>query len=374
MVKRKKFDLSAPNTQQLRDEIVHGAFTTEGTMVAFPLCFPGASVPIPADESRVTALTVNRDGVIYGGTSGRRAHLFGGIFHGVTGVVFDMGVVDGANQCAAVCCGKNQVVGCVNGPAGGWIVRRPFEPLPFDLLQEWGFERKPLERLAGPANGERIVHAVADEGTGLCVIATNRHLARLTVATGETGVVGRIPGQGRVAFGSGGRVVGMDDRASLWAYDPASDTLEHRAYSLPEGDWEGAFLTWARDPVDGTLYAADGAGRLFSFREDQGFSECLGQVPLAPVKAMAVTFDGRLFGSCGEGMAKNFRYCPASGALELIGVAVSVLERRRYGYVFADAATGRDGQIIFGEDDNLGHLWLYYPRIGKSRPSRPPSE
>jgi hypothetical protein len=24
---------------------------------------------------------------------------------------------------------------------------------------------------------------------------------------------------------------------------------------------------------------------------------------------------------------------------------------------------GRDGQIIFGEDDDLGHLWLYFPRI-----------
>ena len=46
-----------------------------------------------------------------------------------------------------------------------------------------------------------------------------------------------------------------------------------------------------------------------------------------------------------------------------LGVAVSVLERRRYGYVFGDAVTGRDGQIIFGEDDDLGHLWLYFPSI-----------
>ena len=45
-----------------------------------------------------------------------------------------------------------------------------------------------------------------------------------------------------------------------------------------------------------------------------------------------------------------------------LGVAVSVLERRRYGYVFGDAVTGRDGQIFFGEDDDLGHLWLYFPR------------
>jgi hypothetical protein len=46
-----------------------------------------------------------------------------------------------------------------------------------------------------------------------------------------------------------------------------------------------------------------------------------------------------------------------------IGVAASILERRRYGYEFADAVTGRDGEIIFGENDNGGHLWLYFPRI-----------
>jgi hypothetical protein len=25
--------------------------------------------------------------------------------------------------------------------------------------------------------------------------------------------------------------------------------------------------------------------------------------------------------------------------------------------------TGRDGEIYFGEDDNLDHLWIYFPRI-----------
>jgi hypothetical protein len=42
---------------------------------------------------------------------------------------------------------------------------------------------------------------------------------------------------------------------------------------------------------------------------------------------------------------------------------VSLFQRRRYGYVFGDAVTGRDGEIIFGEDDDGGHLWLYFPRI-----------
>ena len=78
---------------------------------------------------------------------------------------------------------------------------------------------------------------------------------------------------------------------------------------------------------------------------------------------MAVTHDGRLFGFCGEGIAKLFTYDPSARTVELLGAAVSVIERRRYGYVFAAAATGRDGQLFFGEDDNLGHLWIYFPSI-----------
>jgi len=47
VVKRKRWDMSRPETKRMIDEIVHGSFVKEGTMVAFPTCFPGASTPIP---------------------------------------------------------------------------------------------------------------------------------------------------------------------------------------------------------------------------------------------------------------------------------------------------------------------------------------
>jgi hypothetical protein len=46
-----------------------------------------------------------------------------------------------------------------------------------------------------------------------------------------------------------------------------------------------------------------------------------------------------------------------------MGFGCFYTEHRRYGYEFGDAVTGRDGEIIFGENDNGGHLWLYYPKI-----------
>ena len=61
-----------------------------------------------------------------------------------------------------------------------------------------------------------------------------------------------------------------------------------------------------------------------------------------------------------------FCYNPDTNEVTDIGVAVSVIERRRYGYMFADAVVGRDGQIYFGEDDDLGHLWMYFPVIDEA--------
>ena len=39
--KKTKYDMNSPEAKALIDEIVHGTFMKEGTMVAFPTCFPG---------------------------------------------------------------------------------------------------------------------------------------------------------------------------------------------------------------------------------------------------------------------------------------------------------------------------------------------
>lgn len=353
--------------KELRDEIVHGTFITEGTMVAFPLCFPGASAPIVADESHITALDVTDDGIVYGGTSGRKTHLFVGMFHGVTGAVFDMGTVEDANQCVAMCCGNGKFVACVNGQDGGRFIRRGFQGLPFDLLQEWGFGKEPFDDLGVAVKDERIIHAVTDSSKENVIASTEGHIVALEVESGEIEIVGESDGSGQLGIGSKGNIFGLDGENSLWRYNPKDGKLTRDAVELPEGSWSKSSLIWTKDPVDGKLYTADGEGYVFSFTEKDGFSQCLGQTPLAPVGPMAVTFDGRVFGTCGEVISKLFCYNPSTCGLNDIGAAVSVFERRRYGYTFGDAVVGRDGQIIFGEDDDLGHLWLYFPKIQKTR-------
>ncbi len=362
--KKKRYDRSSPEAKALIDEIVHGTFVKEGTMVAFPTCFPGSSIPIAADESHITALDVTPDGIVYGGTSGKLTHLFVGMFHGATGVVFDMGTVEGADHCEAICCVKAKFVACVNGPAGGRIITRGLQGLPFDLMQEWGFTRQPFQDLGEVVQGERVVHAVADSSKHYVVGITEGHLFVVDMESEKIKVVGEIQGAGRLAPGCEGSIFGLDEGGYLWRYDStAPGKIEHRAVQLPDGVWDRAPLMWARDSRCGLLYTADSEGNLFSFSEKGGFSSRLGQTQLAPVGPMAVTFDGRVFGTCGTGISKMFCYDPTKGEVTNLGVAASVIERRRYGYTFGDTVVGRDGEVIFGEDDELGHLWLYFPKI-----------
>lgn len=332
-------------------------------MVAFPTCFPGVTVPIPADESRIAAIDVAEDGNVYGGTSGRRTHLFVGMFKGVTGAIFDLGVVEDATSCTAVCCGKDRFVAAVNGSAGGRLVTQELQPLPFDLIQEWGFERKPFQDLGPVSEGEKILHAVTDPTGRKVVGVSENHVFSLDLEELKVEVVGEVKGSGRISCGCGDLVYGLDESNTLWTYGPSEAKFSRKAVPLPEGDWGGGAHRWANDPHRNRFYLADCSGRLFCCSKDQGFSEVLAEITPLPVGAMAVTGDGRVFGACGEGIGRLFCYSPKGDNLRDLGCAVSVIERRRYGYVFADAAVGRDGEIILAENDDLGHLWLYFPKI-----------
>jgi hypothetical protein len=359
MQTKAKFDRNSPEIKAYLNDLAH-QFVRAGTMVAFPTCLPGMTTPITHDESRITALDINSEGHVYGGTSGRQAHLFGSAFHGLTGIVLDAGAVPGATSTVAICCGASRVIAFVNGPRGGRAVAVPYLELAEDWIQEWGLEEPVLKDLGECVPGEPVVHAISDSSGKTVVGITARHLFTMDVESGLITVVGEVPGRGHLALGRAG-VFGQDDGARLWRFDIASGHIRRGTASLPDGEWSNP-LRWARDRHTGLLFTADAAGRLFSFDENKGF-RALGKTHLAPVGPLAVTPDGRLFGFCGEEMANLFCCDMVSGSVTNLGVAASVLEKRRYGYQFGDAVTGRDGEIVFGEDDNGGHVWLYFPKI-----------
>jgi len=358
MQTKPKFDPNSPEIKAYLNDLAH-QFVREGTMVAFPTCLPGMTTPIPLDESRITALDINSEGHIYGGTSGRQAHLFGAAFHHLTGIVLDAGVVSGCTSTAAVCCGASRTIAFVNGPQGGRAVAIPHIRLAEDWIQEWGLAPPVLQEIGECVPGEQVVHAIATPSRNTIVGVTTNHLFTMDVESGRITVVGEAPGRGRLALGRAG-VFGQDDATHLWRFDVSSGRIHRADVHVPDGEWTEP-LRWARNRDTGLLFTADATGRLFSF--DGNKFRLLGKAHLAPVGPIAVTPDGRLFGFCGAEIANLFCCDTQSGTVTNLGVAASVLEQRRYGYQFGDAVTGRDGELVFGEDDNGGHLWLYFPKI-----------
>jgi hypothetical protein len=354
-----RFDPNSPAIKAYEDALAH-QFVREGTMVAFPTCLPGMTTPITHDECRITALDIDSEGQIYGGTSGRQTHLFAARFHDLTGVVLDAGVVPDAATTVAVCCGKSRALAFVNGARGGRAISIPKIDLAQDWIQEWGLSPPVLQDLGECVASEPAVHAICDSSRSTVIGITTGHLFTMDIESGKVTVIGEVSGRSHLALGSSG-VYGQDEGARLWHFDLASGKIRRAALDLPEGEWTSA-LRWARGSDNSQLITADAAGHLFSFDESQGFRS-LGKTHLAPVGPMALTADGTLFGFCGAEIANLFCCDTISGSVSNLGVAASVFQKRRYGYQFGDAVTGSQGEIVFGEDDNDGHLWLYFPKI-----------
>ena len=354
-----RFDPNSPSIKAYEQELTH-QFVREGTMIAFPMCLPGMTARIPHDECRITALDIDSDGQIYGGTSGRQSHLFSAAFHDLTGVVLDVGVVAAGTSTVAVCCCKSRTIAFVNGARSGRAISIPKIDLAQDWIQEWGLDPPVLDDLGECVPGEQVIHAICDASRTTVIGVTNGHLFTMAAESGKVTVIGEISGHGHLMLSSSG-VFGQDEGARLWHFDLGSGKIRRAALDLPKGEWTGA-LRWARGVESEQLLTADASGQLFSFDGNQAF-RLLGKAHLAPVGPMAMTADGRLFGFCGAEMANLFCFDPISGTVNNLGVAASVFEKRRYGYQFGDAVTGPDGEIVFGEDDNDGHLWLYFPKI-----------
>jgi len=358
--------MTETNAQNFPVHPTHGPFVKEGLMIAFPLCFPGMTDPIPLEESRITALALGPMGVLYGGTSGKVAHVFAAYFKGPTGAVWDLGLIDGATDCVGVACGDNCLVAAVNGPDGSRIVSRQVETVPdFDLLQEWSFIRRPYRELEWELADERILDLVGIPGSAQAIGISEHHVFCVDIDRGRCEVIGAVDAIAHVMAGSDGTVYGLDAGESLWSFHPTTQQLTSWAVALPPGVWSQATLVWTCDPGTGAFYLADPIGNLYLFLPGSPVRSLGMKVPMAPVRCMAVVPDGRIYGFCGDQIEHLFVVDPTAKTVSNLGVAVSVIERRRYGYRFSAALTNLDGHVFFGENDNLGHLWIYFPTLKK---------
>ena len=369
-----------------------GDFVTDGLMLALPLCFPGQSLPPPADEILIGAMAEDVAAMaIYLGTGGRAAHAMVAATHADTGVIQDLGVIPDADRVDAVGVRAERVYFVASGPRGSalWSHCR-LDPAAF-LIQEWGMTRGEFHKVCDLFVDRRVAGAVFTDGGWLYGLSEgDGQLFKLDLSAGNPKVelVGPVHPpppkpklkalppphlpffSSRLVVDRAGRVWGTSGSARLWHFDPSSGELSTLGPCVPGAAGREAHTTvsaWAVDPVSGLIYGGTSPDGFF-FKLDPQTRQVtpLGKpTRLDEIHCLTVGHDGRVYGMAGgaEDIGHLFVYDPANGALADLGVPVSTLTTRQYGYHFHCALTAAGGEIYFGQHERASHLWLYVPRV-----------
>lgn len=70
--------------------------------------------------------------------------------------------------------------------------------------------------------------------------------------------------------------------------------------------------------------------------------------------------DNCIYGIAGKDCCHLFKYNPEEGDLRDLGILHVSSPRCWHGYEFDAAVTGEKGEIYFGENDRISHLFVYY--------------
>jgi len=332
-------------------------FLREGYALALPMCFPGDSVPIDPDESRINDLILSSDHSIYGVTDGQNGHLFGAMTRGVTGFVFDMGIVPGKGRAVAVVDGVDDVLVC----QGSQIFRHEKLIPPFDCLQEWFIDRTPFKNEVFSVESGPILHAVSIGNSALAgVTARELFIADMSGKKMKMLYTAGLDAEnsGRLLEMESG-LAGVNKNGVLWMFSRDDRKLEK--YDLGLKETERVCLCG----YGGRILV--GAGNRIIFFDAQNRAHgFVAELPLGPITTLTAIPDGRIYATAGREIEHLFEMKKPGAEIRDLGIFISVLAARRYGYNFRTSLVGSQGELILGEYDRGGHLWLYFPSLNYS--------
>jgi hypothetical protein len=358
---------------------------------------------IPPGESAITSLVVGSDGNLYGGTSGRRAHLF--VLDPKWGHVFPLGHLPGQESIfhamAAAPDGSiyigtsllNQgridergkdVLLRYKGYAGGHVFRfEPAKELQNRPRMQTPDPSRPLPFAADlgvPVAGEGVVSLIYGNGALYGVTFPGGHFFVMDLKTGKTVDKGPICGAPlneepfrsiprALVLDAKGRVWGTGDYGALFDYSPGTgDLTQHADRRIPSemGREYKAIVDAMVLNRDGTIYGGTSDGFIFRFDPEAMTIQNLGKpIWQQRIRGLAFSQDGDLWGVGGEpgGSARVFVYRTRAGSFESGGM-LHVNRTPYYAWLAYEAESmiaGPDGTLFIGETGRLAHLYLLYP-------------
>jgi hypothetical protein len=331
-------------------------FVTEGFFLALPPAFPGVSAPPPLEESRLTRLAVCGDGVVFAAAAGPDPLIFQFMPKAPNGYalswredgdevlgmeVLTLGRLD--YLALLIRCGQElrlvlrQRVYASEGIQEWWAVLPDFRH----------------ELRLGPGSSASLA-ADGKPGHLLVAAATTLWTVRAEVESGFV-IMDRQSHGGGELFRLSPECVVLLDRCG-GTFSLLENGVPAPAQALPELRDATAFAR-----ANGHMLWATPSGQIHAWSPSHLAPDRLGSMGLAPVTALASLPDGRIFGFAGKEIAHWF--CLEPGAKEAcdLGVAVSVLSARRYGFEFSAILPGPGGELYCAESDRGGHLWMYLP-------------
>ncbi|MFM8764609.1 MAG: hypothetical protein ACKOEZ_07215 [Spartobacteria bacterium] len=337
---------------------VNGDFVNEGTFLAIPPCFPGVSLPPPADETRAHRLfhsASRRD--VFAATRGPVPRLLQFRLKESCGYALNLGTPQGASEITALlshAMPDHEMLHVACAGAAGASIHRSWSAVLGPGVQEWHVHAWPFtEVLTLPVAS---IDGMVECGT------------RVFAWGGGAGFFLHREGAG----------LALEKTMTLGAVHTVLkiDGTDH----LLGPEWEIAPILWDRMEIapvrklsipatapqvlrsfPGGFVFADSGGRIFEWCG--GVPGERGRIPLAPVHALCRLRDGRIFASAGSDIAHWYVIERDEEWARDLGVPVSTLTARRYGLHFSDLLEGSDGEILAAEDDRNGHLWIYFPPL-----------
>ncbi len=362
---------------QDKNKYRHEGFVHEGLSVAIPLCFPGQSVPLAADESYIQSLCLDHREVLYLGCGGKRAHLLVGMIQGPTGIIYDLATLQENANVSAVMIGPDQQIFAVtNHCEEGALYRHIPEPLLYDCIQEWLTASVPAEKLSVPVKGEGIAAALMspDHQSIYGLSEKSGTFFRYDIHRNKTHSIRIVCDIRRfsktMVLGSDQKIYGTSANGTLWYFDIKSEEFREMDIRIPSvagRQFHNAVDSFAVDYKANIIYGGGTAdGVLFAFYPETGQMKSLGKATaFAGVPALCVLPDSRVIGISGANgdIAHIFEYDPFNHELKDLGMPVSTLCARVYGYEFRGGVCNKNGHVYLGQHERGGHLWIYFPAV-----------
>jgi len=341
---------------------VNGDFVSEGTFLALPPCFPGVSVSVEAAASRIHRLCLSPSGkFVYAATRGPDAHLIQFAPKGSFGYAVDLGCPCEEAEIIAVTARSggeaDELLTAMATPEGTRVVQmraallghgiQEWHVVKSDIRLHWEFPEFWGRDLMLSPDGKKA----ALIGGGKCLLLTwSENSLKIVREMVVSESIGRLFGRTINGFSW------VDRIGCVWALDWEGKAL--RVLFSAENQ-----LPALVSPSDLGAVWVDGGGRVWEWLSDSREVLDRGWVSASPVQALCRLPDGRIYAFAGEGLSHWYVLEKGGDWARDLGVAVSTLSSRRYGFQFGDLLAGADGEIYAAENDFGGHLWIYFPPL-----------